>query len=1409
MRSLIFRRLLFVGVFLMALAPAHAQKKYDKYQANMMDAYGIGDYKKALKFADKLILKSREKLGSSNAYLPYAYISRAAIMNDNGELAEVDTTVKTGLDLGSRIFGETSPEYAYLLLQASQVMLDYGSVLRANGLLEQSLALTEDTPAYEELKVIYVRAQARVMMAQGYYTDALKFIEEELSGLQGLTAESRSYVDENGNLQTEKIDRDVRQANFREYARLLIIQGNVYRLQGDFIKADNAFIMAQNWIKDHLGRNDATMAECLYWQTLMLDENGAEGLPEQEYMKALRIASKDLDPAHKLFVDINEALLAHLIKVGENSKANSVERMFEKTARKYYGRMNYHYLRLAFVQLEGDYRNERFRNLEQNTIKLLRATTVVPLDHPARIQWFDFGHRVAIVNEDYPRAYDYLQRSLELKAEIYGTESPEYHMTRLDMAHFFLNYTDSLAEAEAIFEESYTQVVSKEITPGHVRFLDYMEDLAEIYEINDRYADANRILDVMADAARKKYSDTDIEYGRALKRIADLQIKIGQYAKSLSNLTTARVILEEFRDKDEIVYLAETHESLARLHIIYGKFDEAEELLDVADRLRSRAEVSVQSQGMESQEALAGVYLAMGDYSLTEDLLEDVFEYKRRVYGTSSRRLVVPLTIAARLALISGDYSQAEKGARRAYNLAVQSYGPNSTKITEPLSLLADIYITIGDYQKAEDRLQEIIQIQEREFGRDHLEVALSLTKLGRVKFSQEEDYAEIEALYLEAENTIQLRMGNGNPHFAEVLKHKAALYIAQEKLVQATEALEKAQGIWEQRLGRRNNINLADIYLLHGDVYYAQRKYSEAESLYNDAKRLFDRFFSDEHPEYVKTLSRLAKVYYMNGDQRAAKRTIEEVLTNYNQFIRDYFPALSEREKAKFWNTIKADYEFYNTLAVTMGDRFPELVENVYNNALLTKALLLSSSIKMRQRIVNSGDQELIARYEDWLTKKELLTTMLSMSQEDIVANQLNPAQVAGEVELLEKELSERSEAFAEGFDQEVVTWEEVRDALGPNEVAVEMVRFRYFDQQFTDSIIYAVLYVKPDFKKGPQLVLIPNGADLEGDYLHYYRNSIRYRLVDQYSYDIFWRPIDEAIGTTSTMYLSVDGVYNQINVEAIPTGENRYVIDNSNIILVSNTKDVYRHQQANTSEEPSQEAVMFGDPEFYVDASDYNPSGKISNLPGTREEVGQLQKLLAEQGWITEEYVEDAASEQQLKQLENPRVFHIATHGFFEPGKPTDNLPGVSVSDAEAYENPLLRTGLLLTGAGNLLDQTDFNFNLDDGILTAYEAMNLNLDNTDLVVLSACETGLGEIEIGEGVYGLQRAFLVAGAKTLIMSLFKVPDEATQKLMVKFYTKWLETGDKRQAFIEAKKEIRNEFQEPYYWGAFVMIGLE
>jgi CHAT domain-containing protein len=327
-----------------------------------------------------------------------------------------------------------------------------------------------------------------------------------------------------------------------------------------------------------------------------------------------------------------------------------------------------------------------------------------------------------------------------------------------------------------------------------------------------------------------------------------------------------------------------------------------------------------------------------------------------------------------------------------------------------------------------------------------------------------------------------------------------------------------------------------------------------------------------------------------------------------------------------------------------------------------------------------------------------------------------------------------------------------------------------------------------------------------MEKRYLSFYRNSIINKMEDTYSYRVFWDPIQKEIGTTATIYLSPDGVYNQINLEAIPTPDGKYIIDNSNIIIVSNTKDIHIKKISKKQTVAANKATMFGNPTFYLTASTRK---NIPALPGTEKEVAELDQLLKQRGWTTNEYVETSASEDQLKTISSPKIFHIATHGFYTPAIDQDEMADLTESEAQMTENPLMKTGLLLSGAGDVLNKTKYNYNIESGILTAYEAMSLNLDQTDLVVLSACETGLGDISNGEGVYGLQRAFLVAGAKVLIMSMFKVDDEATQKLILNFYRQWLSTNNLRQSFINAKKELRVDYPEPIYWGAFMMIGLE
>jgi CHAT domain-containing protein len=217
--------------------------------------------------------------------------------------------------------------------------------------------------------------------------------------------------------------------------------------------------------------------------------------------------------------------------------------------------------------------------------------------------------------------------------------------------------------------------------------------------------------------------------------------------------------------------------------------------------------------------------------------------------------------------------------------------------------------------------------------------------------------------------------------------------------------------------------------------------------------------------------------------------------------------------------------------------------------------------------------------------------------------------------------------------------------------------------------------------------------------------------------------------------------------------------------------------------------EAALFGRPKFSIQSE--TQTG-FADLPGTGKEVELLDKVLNGAKWKTQTFTGQNATEQNVKQLTNQNVLHLASHGFFNPGNPEDEY---------SLAETMIRSGIALAGVNDTLQQQD------DGLLTAFEVISLNLDSADLVVLSACETARGIDNHGEGVYGLQRALRVAGAQNMIMSLWKVDDIATQKLMVDFYKRWIKTNNMRESFRAAQQNLRKAYPNPYYWGAFILAG--
>ncbi|NJN42807.1 MAG: CHAT domain-containing protein [Flammeovirgaceae bacterium] len=398
-----------------------------------------------------------------------------------------------------------------------------------------------------------------------------------------------------------------------------------------------------------------------------------------------------------------------------------------------------------------------------------------------------------------------------------------------------------------------------------------------------------------------------------------------------------------------------------------------------------------------------------------------------------------------------------------------------------------------------------------------------------------------------------------------------------------------------------------------------------------------------------------------------------------------------------------------------------------------------------------------------------------------------------------MEKTLSERSSVFSSGYNTNTVSSSDLISVLTETDVIVDMVRIRSFDQDFKDESRYVAFILKKG--SGIDMVELENGNQLETRYAKYYRTAIQQRVNDEYSYNQFWSTIDPKLVGKKTIYFSPDGVYSQLNLNTLRASTGEYNVNRYDVVVVGNARDLLR-DKVKASGATKRGAFLLGFPDY--------ATHDVAALPGTKIEIENISKVLKGANYTVTTRLQKEANEKNIKNLNAPLIVHIATHGYF-----LQDIEGAVGSvygiDAEnASNNPLLRSGLILADAKNAISGvTDTNISeTENGILTAYEAMNLDLEGTDLVVLSACETGLGDVKAGEGVYGLQRSFLVAGADALIMSLWKVDDEATQLLMSGFYTNLVKGIGKQKAFKQAQIQLMAKYKDPYYWGAFVMIGM-
>ncbi len=1417
-------------------------KKSEKIIEKSEEKYQLGDYPIAYNKSSRWLKRLRKKGWMNSQYYTYISLLNTRYIDGIGQLKIAADSLENSMFYYNMFMKPDSSLYIKSNIALAESHLESGNLIQADIYFNKSKKLIEEKlnnspkptisdtlkkrdrkklafklsdPGQNEDSTLYnhvLKGLLLVEMRKGLFNEAEGDVDGLIKEQQYLAQRRFPNIDQQAKKGTIKIKKKELKKRLVALAELKVLNADFFRLSGNYKKANDLYKRNIADFGQTIKKKSLPNIKNNFGATVMAENDGQLEKPYKYYedVKKQIIKSNKVSNYHQLYNEVAEKEIESYLTAGKDRKARDLYLKYKLDNSHKYGHNSVYYLQA--VMLENEYYNKRikYKKALKREVRLKEGIEeVVPYDNIAQLRFNDHFFDFYYKNNRIEEARIERESNEWISSLNMGKDAPNYSIELLKLAQFNVYNQDKFGEAKEIYGNHFEGVFRKQFHSHHPLYQDFLASYSQLKAYTDEYDMAYQLAGERLSIANDKYGPSNENYALALIQLSEINVLKGEYDQAESQLEVASDIIRDEVGRKTKSY-AKSLQNLGSLYMINGKYEEAEDTYKKADKILKK---SGESNGVaiKSSEDMAEYYMTTGRYKASENILKQSIEANEIKFGEDHYRLVRPLSLYAQLYLILGEYIEAEKKASRAADIAEKSLGDTSVAYMDNLALLGEVYIAMGNYNDAKRIYEDAIDLTREKFGEENIREAAILKALADANFrSKEADLETINGYLDNAKDIVITSFSSSHPDYAELLEYQGKVFMLFEKYSESDLMLKDAQRIWLNKFGK-NDIHTARNEMLVGDLKYLQKKYDEAQDSYEDAASSFKSLFDQSHPGYLEAKSKLAKSYYAAGDLKKAKDIYDETTESYLGYIKDYFPALSESEKGKYWNSIKRDFEIYNSLALATYEKNNKALRSVYDFKLSTKAILQSSSTKLKSRILNSNDGDLIYQFEQFNEKKDQLTKGLAMSPAEREVNGIDMDQLSKEINELEKKLSEESEDFANAFDNRQYTWKDVKKSLKENEYAMEIIRFRHFNTQFTDSIIYAALILHRK-SKGPELVLLNNGNMMEKKYFKGYRNAIKYKVSkDKYSYAQFWEKIDEKIDDNAKVFVSADGVYNQLNIETLKDKNGKFVIEKNQIYNLSNTKDLIISRDDDYEETYDKStAILMGNPSFAEAGTKIDLSNKVSSiesLPGAEEEIKQVGKLLNGSSWNTQIKIQKEATEEALKKMNSPRVCHIATHGFFM--QEDDSRDKQNELTGDYADNPLLRSGLLFTGAGELLANNNiYDFNKKDGILTAYEAMNLNLDHTELVVLSACETGVGEIKSGEGVYGLQRSFIVAGAQNVIMTLFKVNDQATQELMNDFYTQWLETGDKRTAFQNAKLKIKEKYQKPIYWGSFVLIGL-
>jgi len=954
---------------------------------------------------------------------------------------------------------------------------------------------------------------------------------------------------------------------------------------------------------------------------------------------------------------------------------------------------------------------------------------------------------------------------------------------------------------------------------------DKIESMNDSFPIQDSVVYANILSHISVLSSKLGDFSKASEYAQKSKHIRykllnsnldDKQTLYGNYLLSILNVATEMI---NSRNDEALSVLNEgidfinnnkeslnDQNSLARLISLKGSYYKMKGMLREALALFDQASnMQIQNDSQSYIHTLyekAVTYMLLEDYESAMHVLIGAKEIAESVFGEHHPEYAHILIRLSATYFRSSNYPQALKFLRDGYEIYKSSYGYYSEKFALILNNIASIYYSIGEWKKETQLKKEALHILEH-IGQNYGVLYSTLCK-----DVAQYDNDSILFYFDKAKKGLIICGEENSKAMVGILQAEASYYTDIKDTVQAINCINSAIDIIRKYGGERSK-EYAD---MHRDLSDIDKHFSLVHA--KKAFQLYQKLYNQNSMAYAMSLFDYGKALFLNDNKNDS---VIYILREASDIMKSHF-----RETA-YIMPFKDTSKYWNEVLGGIFNHWLPLICNLYNNSnsnqllydylLFSKGLLLSTETNFRKSILNSGADSLIYIYNKYVEISAILDIQFALP---IDVRSANIDSLLKEKEKYGWQLSKTldNKGF-KGFKN--YTWEDVKEQLEESDLAIE------FGNYYTDmNIIYYALIVDKH-SQFPKLVKL---FDMESIV-----KIIKKEMTDPFELsNMIWKPIFEDYKNVENVYFSPNGILNMYGIEYLPIS--KFDSDTLNFYRLSSTK-VLCEMRGNGN---IKNAILYGGINYNLTKSekeelgeyDFSDSykeltrsismrGDFEPLQNSEEEVNAISNLLISNGIKCELYKCDIATEKSLKMLSGKPVgvLHLATHGMYIDVSETrkkirDNMQFVILDDsAEKEEKALSRSFLVMSGGNQLIHRDSVSHAGDDGILTALEISHLNFKYLDIVVLSACQSALGDIT-SDGVYGLQRGFKKAGANTILMSLDKVDDEATKILMVEFYRNLMSGKTKHQSLKDAQKYLRSvengKYDDPKYWASFILL---